>query len=632
MERQATLVETGQAALLGDARALKPHGVKTVALVGPPNCGKSTLFNRLTGLRQKIANYPGVTVECRTGNLAKAKSVSLLDLPGVRCESANSEDEEVAWSALRGKLPGVPTPDAILLIFDGTNLSAHLPLASAVLTLGLRTLVLVNMADTLRDRSGFVDIHALQDLLGLPVGLISATEGTGLNAIDKFLGAGGGRSAPALPPILQSAGHRRSWARGIAERAKYRAPRESLWSKRLDSIFLHGVFGPLILLVVTVCVFQCVFVVGEFLGNGIEAGLDSVERLARPWIANPILQSIVWEGLWKGTGSVVVFLPPILLLFLFMGVMEDSGYLARAAVISDRVMATIGLNGKSFIPLLAGYGCAVPAIMAARVIGGTRDRLATIFVIPFMTCSARLPVYTLFIAALIPAQPVLGGLIGLRACVLLSLYALGFLAAVATAKLLNSTILDRSTVPFVLELPEYRLPSIKSLAMLLLERARIFLTQVGTVVLAVSVAIWVLTHLPIHAGHMAGLDASYLAHAGHWSEPVLRPLGFNWKIGVGLLTSFVAREVMVGTLGTIYGSAAGSHSMGLAAALQRDMTLSGAMALMVFFALAMQCTSTFATVKRETNSWKWPTLQFLYMGGLAYAAAWATNLCLTYFS
>jgi len=309
--------------------------------------------------------------------------------------------------------------------------------------------------------------------------------------------------------------------------------------------------------------------------------------------------------------------------------MEDSGYLGRAAVISDRMMALIGLNGKSFIPLLAGYGCAVPAIMATRIVGSRRDRLATIFVIPFMTCSARLPAYTLLIAAFIPQRSILGGLIGLRACTLLSLYALGFLAAVATAKLLNSTILDNSRTPFVLELPEYRLPRAETLAMMLVERAKIFLMQVGTVVLGVSFAIWFLVHLPVRTGQLAGMNDSLLSRAGHWIEPLVRPLGFNWKIAVGLLTSFVAREVMVGTLGTIYGADPGAGSQSLAAALQADLTVPGAMALLVFFALAMQCTSTFAVVRRETNSWRWPILQFVYMGTLAYACAWIANLCLS---
>jgi ferrous iron transport protein B len=625
MDQPAISVEVEQATQKNEERLFVPPRIHTVALAGPPNSGKSTLFNRLTNLRQKIANYPGVTVEYRIGKLSKAEGISLVDLPGIRGAAASSEDEEVAWKVLRGRLPGVSKPDAILLILDGTNLHAQLPLASAVLALELRTLVLVNMADTLRDRGGSLDVQALQESLGVPAALVSAIRGTGLEAIEKFLGGSRTTETPSLLPILQNAGQRRSWSKDIAARAKYRVPKESLWTKRLDSFFLHPLFGPLFLLIATVLVFQGVFVVGQFMSNAIDAGLRFVGEAIRPEITNPILQSLVLDGLWKGMGSVLVFLPPILILFLFMGLMEDSGYLARAAVISDRTMAKIGLNGKSFIPLLAGYGCAVPAIMATRILGNKRDRLATIFVIPFMTCSARLPVYTLLIAAFIPANPILGGLVGLRACVLLSLYVLGFFAAVTTAKLLNSTILERSKIPFVLELPEYRLPSARPLVMLLLERARIFLTQVGTVVLGVSFVIWLFTHLPLHAGRMSGLDESFLARAGQWVEPALRPLGFNWKIGVGLLSSFVAREVMVGTLGTIYGAEAGSHSTVLAAQLQRDLTFPGAMALLVFFALAMQCTSTFATVKRETSSWKWPILQLLYMGGLAYGAAWLAN-------
>ncbi len=625
MDQPSISIAVEQAKQKDEERLPVPPRIHTVALVGPPNCGKSTLFNRLTNLRQKIANYPGVTVEYRIGKLSKANGISLIDLPGIRGAAASSEDEQVAWAVLRGELPGLSMPDAILLILDGTNLRAQLPLASAVLALGLRTVVLVNMADTLLTRGGSMDIQALQESLGVPVALVSATRGTGLEAIERFLTGTPPVKPPSLPPILQGAAQRHSWAKAIAARVKYRVPKESLWTKRLDSFFLHPLFGPLFLLIATVLVFQGVFVVGQFLSNAIDAGLRFAGEAIRPEITNPILQSLVLDGLWKGMGSVLVFLPPILMLFLFMGLMEDSGYLARAAVISDRTMAKIGLNGKSFIPLLAGYGCAVPAIMATRIVGSRRDRLATIFVIPFMTCSARLPVYTLLIAAFIPARPLLGGLVGLRACVLLSLYALGFFAAVSTAKLLNSTILERSKIPFVLELPEYRLPSAKSLAMLLLERARIFLTQVGTVVLGVSSVIWLLTHLPLHVGRMSGLDESFLARAGHWIEPLLRPLGFNWKIDVGLLSSFVAREVMVGTLGTIYGADPGSHSGGLAAALQQDMRFPSAMALLVFFALAMQCTSTFATVKRETNSWKWPLLQFVYMSGFAYLGALITN-------
>jgi ferrous iron transport protein B len=597
-------------------------------LVGQPNCGKSTLFNRLTGLRQKIANYPGVTVEYRVGQLSRDRTVSLIDLPGIRCLEPHSEDEQIAWRVLRGEMPGVEKPDAVFLLLDATNLGAQLALTAPILALGRPTLILVNLADALHNGGGSLDVGQLEASLGASVALISAKKGTNLKKIYEFLDKPQ-HSAPALPPILQAPRHSRPWVHKVMERAKYRVPRESIWSHRLDSFFLHPLWGPLFLLAAMVLVFQSVFGVGQLLANDIDRGLRFIAERISPEIGNPILRSLFADGLWKGVGSVLVFLPPILLLFLFLGVLEDSGYLARAAVISDRTMAHIGLNGKAFIPLLAGYGCAVPAIMATRVVGSKRDRFATMFVIPFMTCSARLPVYTLLIAAFIPSKSFLWGLLGLPACTLLGLYALGFLAAVTTAKVLNSTILEKSKVPFLLELPEYRLPALKTLTLLLIERARIFLTQVGTVVLAVSLTIWVLIHLPIHQGHMAPVEQSWLAHAGHHVEPALRPLGFNWKIGMGLVTSFVAREAMVGTLGTMYGAEPTANSSGLASALRQDLTLPNAIALLVFFALAMQCTSTFAAMRRETNSWRWPILQFGYMSALAYVAAWITNQALS---
>lgn len=629
MTQQHTIGEADRSDATRRSGQFTPQPIRTVALVGQPNSGKSTLFNRLTGLRQKIANYPGVTVEYRVGQLSRDTAISLIDLPGIRSAEPLSEDEHVAWQVLRGQMPGVAKPDAIFLILDGTNLGTQLPLTAPILALGLPTLILVNMTDALHSGGGSVDANRLQASLGTPVALISAKKGAGLEKIESFLGDRRPASIPALPPVLPGARHSRNWARGVTEHAKYCVPRESPWSRRLDSFFLHPVAGPLFLLVAMAFVFQGVFGVGQFFASGMDRGLRFVAEKILPAIPNPILNSLVVDGLWKGVGSVLIFLPPILLLFLFLGVLEDSGYLARAAVISDRTMALIGLNGKSFIPLLAGYGCAVPAIMATRVVGSRRDRFATMFVIPFMTCSARLPVYTLLIAAFIPNRSILWGLLGLQASVLFGLYALGFLAAVGTAKLLHSTILDSSQTPFFLELPEYRLPSLKSLALLLIERARIFLTQVGTVVLAVSLVVWLLIHFPIHDGRMAPIEQSVLAHVGHQVEPVLHPLGFNWKIGVGLLTSFVAREAMVGTMGTMYGAETAVTSTGLASALHQDLRFPGAIALLVFFALAMQCTSTFAAMRRETNSWKWPLMQFAYMGGLAYVAAWMTNYFLT---
>ena len=330
---------------------------------------------------------------------------------------------------------------------------------------------------------------------------------------------------------------------------------------------------------------------------------------------------------WRGVASVLVFLPQILLLFLFIGVLEDSGYLARAALIADRVMRAIGLNGKAFIPLLSAYACAVPAIMATRTIENKRDRFATILVAPFMTCSARLPIYMLMIAAFIPNKPILGDFFGLRAAVMLSLYVLGFVAALATAWLLKSSILKASSAPFILELPQYRLPTFRSLSLRLIDRGKVFLRQAGTVILAVTLVLWILSHVPFHAE----LQSSIIGRLGHVIEPLIRPLGFNWKIGIGLLTSVMAREVIVSTLGTLYGADPTTHSLGLQVALRHDLTLGGAMALVVFFAFAMQCTSTIAIVRRETNSWRWPALQFAYMSVLAYVAALATNQIITAF-
>src|SRR6202008_3461881 len=309
------------------------------------------------------------------------------------------------------------------------------------------------------------------------------------------------------------------------------------------------------------------------------------------------LRSLLVDGVWSGVGSVVVFLPQILLLFLFIGILEDSGYLARAALIADRTMAKIGLQGKSFIPLLSAYACAVPAIMSTRTIENKRDRLATILVAPFMTCAGRLPIYTLIIAAFIPNRPILGDFFGLRAAVMLSLYLLGFLAALGTARLLKSSILKAASAPFILELPQYRLPTTRSLGLRVIDRGKVFLKQAGTVILCVTIALWILSHIPFHSD----LPDSVIGHVGRWIEPVIHPLGFNWKIGIGLLSSIIAREVIVGTLGTLYGADPATQSLSLQAALRHDLTLGGAMALVVFFAFAMQCTSTLAIVRRETN-------------------------------
>ena len=601
--------------------------IRTVALVGPPNSGKSTLFNRLTGLRQKVANYPGVTVEQRVGRLngIGRGDLTLIDLPGIYGLDSYSEDARVAVEVLHGHMPGTPVPDAILLVLDSLHLRRQLMLAAPVLALGLPTLVLLNMSDLMEARGGRVDSLALAQELGVPVAKISATRGAGLDAINQFLNRKAEPEVPALTrielPVVGNPRSYRQWATGISTRTRYKAPLSSEWTRRIDHVLLHRVWGPLIFLGVVFAVFQVVFSIGQPLSDGFSDILNSAGDHVGVLLGSGWLESLLIDGVWRGVASVLVFLPQILLLFLFIGVLEDSGYLARAALIADRVMRSIGLNGKAFIPLLSAYACAVPAIMATRTIENKRDRFATILVAPFMTCSARLPIYMLMIAAFIPNKPLLGDFLGLRAAVMLSLYLLGFLAALATARLLKSSILKASSAPFILELPQYRLPTVRSLSLRLMDRGKVFLRQAGTIILAVTLVLWVLSHIPFHST----LSGSLIGRLGQFVEPVIKPLGFNWKIGIGLLTSILAREVIVGTLGTLYGADPATQSLGLQAALRHDLTLGGAMALVVFFAFALQCTSTLAIVRRETNSWRWPAAQFVYMGILAYIAAFATN-------
>jgi ferrous iron transport protein B len=616
------------------AEPAKPGALKTVVLIGPPNSGKSTLFNRLTGLRQKVANFPGVTVEQRMGLMAGVgrPDLTLIDLPGIYSLDPYSEDARVSIDVLRGRMVGTPKPDAVLLVMDSLHLTRQLMLAAPVLALGLPTLVLLNMSDLMESRGGQIDTLKLARELGAPVAQISAVKGTGLDAVPLFLHQQADRAAakPLTLPVVGNAASAHTWAAQVSRRTGYRAPLSIEGTRKIDNVLLHRIWGPLLFLAVVVGVFEVVFSIGQPLSDGFGYILAYLGNTLRPLLPEGWLQSLLLDGAWKGISSVLVFLPQILLLFLFIGVLEDSGYLSRAALIADRVMRTIGLNGKAFIPLLSAYACAVPAIMATRTIENKRDRLATILVTPFMTCSARLPVYMLLIAAFIPNIVYLHGFLGLRTIVMLGLYLAGFVAAMTTARLLNSSILRASDAPFILELPQYRMPTLRSLALRLVDRARIFLRQAGTIILCVTMALWVLAHLPVIQSAGGAISAPQLADSligrlGHFIEPAIAPLGFNWKIGIGLLSSVLAREVMVSTMGTLYGADPGTQALSLQTALHHDMTLGGALALMIFFAFAMQCTSTMAVVKRETNSWKWPAVQFLYMLTLAWVAAFAVN-------
>jgi ferrous iron transport protein B len=615
----------------------RPDRPIIVAIVGPPNSGKSTLFNRLTGLRQRVANFPGVTVEHRMGK-AKLKDqheVFLVDLPGVYSLHPRAEDEQVTHDVLKGEREDFPKPDAVILILDATNLGRNLVLAAPILSLELPTLVLLNMADDLAQRGGKVDVAALAAELNCPVALISATKGTGIERIQQFLlGTAVRLNAPPPKielPVLQDVPKCRQWAAKLGVRASYRAPAPPLWTRRLDAVFLHPVMGPLIFLGIVVAVFQSIFSWAQPVMNGLQqAVLGSGQWLTHvlpdsPW------RSLLIDGIWSGVGAVIVFLPQILLLFLFIGILEDSGYLARAALIADRTMAKFGLQGKSFIPLLSAYACAVPAIMATRVIEDKRDRTATIMIAPLMTCSARLPVYTLLIAAFVPNIRILGNFLSLPAATMLSLYVLGFAAAVIIARLLKSTVLQSKGSSFILEMPPYRWPTLQSLSLRLVDRAKVFLHRAGTVILAVAVVLWILAHLPLHNGKVPTLEHSFAGMVGKAIEPAIKPLGFNWKIGIGLITSLAAREVIVGTLGTIYGIEGDEQSKGLQAAVHQDLSAAGAVALLIFFAFAMQCFSTLAVVKRETGGWKWPIFQFSYMLALAYCGSWLAYHITNYF-
>ena len=610
-----------------------------VALIGPPNSGKTTLFNQLTGLRQKVANYPGVTVEKKVGKVAlpDGGELDLVDLPGVHGFSARTLDERVTRDVLEGRVEGIRAPDALVLIVDSTLLESQLMLVEPVLELDLPTLLVLNMSDEFEQRGGRVDDGALAERLGVKVARTSARTGIGVDAVREFLatevavaeptGTVQPRTLSNIPrgvalPMVDVFTARRARVGEVVEAAGFKPPGPSAFSERLDHLFLHRVWGPLIFLAVVILVFESIF----SWAIPIMDGVAFVVGMSGDWLTATLpdtwFRSLLVDGVWAGVGSVVIFLPQILVLFLFLGVLEDSGYMARAAVIADRMMLRVGLQGRAFLPLLSGYACAVPAILAARTVEDERDRLATIFVTPFMTCSARLPVYALLIAAFIPDEPLLGPILGKRAGMLLGLYALGIVAAIGTAFLLKRTLLKAEPTAFLMELPPYRIPTLRSLGLRLVDRSGIFLKRVGKVIFTVAIVLWTLTQFPRTELGPPQIEDSVLASIGHVIEPVIAPLGFDWKIGVGLVTSLAAREVIVGTLGTIYGvEAAGDESFELQDALTEALTPAAAIGLMIFFAFALQCMSTVAVMRRETAGWKWPVLQFTYMLLLAYGGA-----------
>ena len=718
---------------------------KLVAIAGGPNCGKSTLFNKLTGLRQKVANYPGVTVEKKAGfvTLPSGKRVELLDLPGTYSLRPGSPDEVVVRDVLLGVQEDTPLPDLTLLVLDSTGLDRQLYLCMQLIEIGRPVVVALNMMDTALDEGLDVNAALLERAFGAPVIPISAKTGSGLTqlceamdrdvppprpvtrtlaeplrvATDRLA-----RILPAAGPLVtlsrfhvamallldegeddslmralpafvrrevvelraeldraipewrtgEPIGHYRA-IEDLIRRATLRLRPERSVRERIDRVLTHRIWGPILFAGIMAIIFQSIFLWATPLMDGIDWGVTALGRFVSPLLPAGPVRSLVVDGVIAGVGAVVTFVPQIAILFLFISLMEDSGYLARAAFIMDRLMRGVGLSGRAFIPLLSSFACAIPGIMATRTIDNRRDRLTTILIAPFMSCSARLPVYALLIGAFIPNRMVFGFL-SLPGLVLFSLYALGILAAVSVAWVLKRSALRGPRPLYVMELPPYRVPSWRSVLVTVRDRAGLFVQKAGTVILAVSIVLWFLATYPksprvkpmeqrveqLNAGaaiaaaggrsqeaaslrgqagqiqnEIAGVSLrdSFAGRAGQLIEPAIAPLGYDWKIGIALLSSFAAREVMVSTMATVYNLGdADQTSVSLREKLRHaENPATGARAysplmavsLMVFFVLACQCMSTLAVVRRETNSWGWPIFMVVMMNALAWAASFA---------
>ena len=622
-----------------------------VALAGNPNAGKTTLFNALTGLSQKVANYPGVTVERKTGEWrADGKSIQLIDLPGLYSLDATSLDEHIASDVLLGKVAGVAKPDTVIAVVDATNLERNLYLVTQLFEFGVPVVVALTMIDVFEKQKHEIDIGRLSKLLKVPVVAVDASEGRGIDELaDAVASAIASPRDSAFVAEESDSANAKIFARYafisevVQKSVKHNDKAAHDRSEKIDKILTHRVFGLAILVGVLLLVFQAIFSWAEVPMHLLETGFGAVGDAARAQMPEGILADLVVDGIIAGVGGVLVFLPQILLLFLFISILEDTGYMARAAFLMDKLMSRFGLHGKAFLPLMSSFACAIPGIMATRTIENQRDRFATILIAPFMSCSARLPVYTLMIGAFFTGQTVLGFL-SLGAALMLAMYALGIVVAVIVGFILKKTLLSSTPAPFVMELPPYRVPDVRTVLQNMLTRAWLFVKRAGTVILAISIILWALAYFPrteavnaeegSPAVETLQLQNSYAGQLGHLIEPVIRPLGFDWKIGVALIASFAAREVLVSTLSIIYnvGKDETEESPTLISAIKGAKDEQGntvwtpltALTLMVFFVLAMQCMSTLAIVRRETNSWRWPIFQFAFMTLVAYGAAFMT--------
>ena len=614
-------------------------------LLGSPNAGKTTLFNALTGLRARVGNYPGVTVERREGELVLGDSHAvLIDLPGTYGLTPISADEAIVNDVLAGTAEGVERPDALIMVIDACSLPRTLPFIGEAVRLERPMCVVLTMLDELAARGGSLDIGRLEASLGVPVVGVVGHRGRGLGALRRLLGDPASWSRPAILPPEDSV-ERAGWADSIAASVIERRPTRHRLTERVDRIVLHPLWGSLLFAAVMVTFFQLIFSWARPAMDAIDGLIRSLAALSHEWLPAGWVANLVADGLVAGVGSVIIFLPQIVILFSLLYLLEDLGYMARAAFVIDRVMGRIGLEGRSFVALLSSYACAVPGIMATRTIPSPRDRLVTILVAPLMTCSARLPVYALLISAFVPERSVWGP-IGLQGLVLLGLYVGGAVAALVVAGILKRTLIRSDGLPFVMELPTYRWPTAKVWFSQVFGSAWAFIRRAGTIILAASIILWVLLNFPKveapagldeRAASVFALEHSAAGRLGHAIEPVIAPLGFDWKIGVGLIASLAAREILVATLAQIYATN-GNEGESLRAALRSDTDPeTGALifspatvgALLVFFVFALQCTSTLAIMRRETNSWRWPAFAFSYLFSLAYAASFLTHRVIT---
>ena len=658
-----------------------PQSAILIALAGNPNAGKTTLFNALTGLKQKVANYPGVTVERKEGFWRLDERMArLIDLPGLYSLDVTSMDEQIAHDVLTGKVANLPKPDAVIAVVDATNLERNLYLVTQLLEYKIPVVIALTMVDLAEKQSLEIDTEKLSELLKVPVIAVKAGQKQGIRELsEKAFEAAQSEKTPYLPWLTEAeflesdedihlslsddaAANRKIFARYNFISDVYQETVNPLdttergVSEKIDTVLTHKFFGLVILIGVLLLVFQTIFSWAELPMNLLESGFGALGEFAKGQLPPGILADLIVDGIIAGVGGVLVFLPQILLLFLFISILEDTGYMSRAAFLLDKLMSKFGLHGKAFLPLMSSFACAIPGIMATRTIENPRDRLATILIAPFMSCSARLPVYTLMIATFFAGRTVFG-FVSLAAVLMLAMYALGIITAIIVAFVLKRTLLKSPPPPFVMELPPYRLPNVRTIFQNMFTRSWLFIKRAGTTILAISIILWALAYFPrtetelfIPPDQNASVEEvqkakadfqqseqlrnSYAGRLGHVIEPAIEPLGFDWKIGIALISSFAAREVLVSTLSIIYnvGKDANEENDTLKEAIRDAKKPDGspawtpltALTLMVFFVLAMQCMSTVAIVRRETNSWAWTLFMIGYMTGLAYFASFLT--------